>query len=58
MTSEFLRGMTPQERDRVLQTHMAEARGPAGNARVLCAMTDLLIRSRRALRQQETGHGG
>lgn len=48
MMNEFLRKMTAQERDRLMQVHLAQARGPAGNARALRSLTNALIRMRAA----------
>ena len=38
MTADFLRSMTPQERDRTMQVHLAQARGPTRNAMLLFDM--------------------
>jgi hypothetical protein len=59
MTSEMLERMTPAERDRLLQRHLAEARGPQKNLSVLCAMTSALLRLRHAASNpQEDHHAG
>ena len=47
MSDALFDGMTPAQRDRIQQTHLAAARGPMGNLRLLCEMTNLLIRLRR-----------
>lgn len=48
MNQQMLERMTNAERDRILQTHLAEARGPEKNLQVLCEMSDLIrsLRSR------------
>ena len=52
----FLR-MSPQERDRNLQFHFAQARGPAKNLRLLCETTAMLFRARRMMRKVERPSG-
>ena len=47
MTDDRLRNMTSQERDRTMQLHFAQARGPTRNVMLLCEMTDMLLRARR-----------
>ena len=54
MTDDLLNGMTPQERDRMLQTHLAQARGPMPNALLVRQMTDVLLRARATTKQQDT----
>ncbi len=44
MMNEYIRTMTPQERDRMMQVHLAQARGPVANARLLRAMTNFWLR--------------
>lgn len=39
--------MGPQDKDRLLQIHLAQARGPSRNARLLFDMTEMLLRARR-----------
>ena len=51
--AERLRTMTPQERDRRMQTLLAQARGPAGNALLLRQMTAMILAARAA--QQADG---
>ena len=51
MTREMLERMTPAERDRMMQEHLASARGPEGNLARLCEMTRTLL----ALRRQPLG---
>jgi len=59
LTSEMLERMTPAERDRLLQRHLAEARGPQKNLVVLCAMTSTMLRLRQAASNpQEDHHAG
>ena len=58
MTAEYLRAMSPQERDRMMQVHLAQARGPAKNLELLRSMTAMMVRIRKAQRQQDaTDHG-
>jgi hypothetical protein len=40
MTDARLREMSPADRDRMLQTHLAAARGSRRNFMLLCSMTD------------------
>ncbi len=45
--NEFITTMTPQERDRVMQVHLAQARGPIGNGEALRLLTNAFIRARK-----------
>ena len=58
MMNDRLRTMTPQERDRTMQIHLAQARGPVRNAKLLCEMTAMLLRARQAAptREQQNVH--
>jgi hypothetical protein len=49
LMDDYLRNRTPQERDRLMQIHLAEARGPAMNAWLLSESMDwaLTRKSRR-----------
>jgi hypothetical protein len=47
MMDEFLAAQTPQERDRMMQLHLAQARGPKGNARALVQLMDFAIKVRK-----------
>ena len=51
--NEYLRTMTPQERDRTMQMHLAQARGPVRNAMLLFDMTAMLLRARQAALPKE-----
>lgn len=53
---EALRSMTPQERDRQLQIHLAQARGPVRNLRLLCEMTAMLLKAKRLMQAREEQH--
>lgn len=55
MTDERLLAMSPAERDRMLQTHLAATRSPRRKFELLCRMTDSFasIRRERLLREQE-----
>ena len=55
MTSEFVRNLTPQQRDRMMQIHLAQARGPIENAMLLRQMTAAILRIRKE-RQTEPDH--
>ncbi len=44
--AESLRTMSVQDRDRMLQVHLATARGPRRNAELLFEMTAMLLRAR------------
>jgi hypothetical protein len=55
MIEEWLRGMSSAERDRMLQVHLAAARGPRRNFLLLCEMTDALAPIRRARLGLEDG---
>lgn len=58
MTADYLRAMSPQERDRMMQVHLAQARGPAKNLELLRSMTAMMVRIRKAQREQDaTDHG-
>lgn len=54
MTRDMLANMTPQERDRMVQQHLAQARGPVRNAILLRQMTAMLLRARKAAQTGET----
>jgi len=47
MTDAMLRGMSPADRDRMLQCHLAAARGARRNFALLCQMTDAFATVRR-----------
>ena len=53
--NESLRQRTPQERDRIMQAHLAQARGASANAALLRSATNLALRLRRA-RVETDGH--
>lgn len=53
MTDARLRQMSPADRDRLLQYHLAAVRGPRRNFTLLCQMTDDLMPLRRARLMQE-----
>ncbi|MEE9294402.1 MAG: hypothetical protein V3W34_05480 [Phycisphaerae bacterium] len=48
MIADRLKNMTPQEQDRLMQTYMAQARGPIGNAMVLRQMAAAIAGAREA----------
>jgi hypothetical protein len=45
LMNERIRNMTPQERDRLMQVFLAQARGPEANARLLHDMMNVMIRT-------------
>ncbi len=53
MTREMLERMTSAERDRMMQEHLATARGPERNLQLLCEMTRFLFECRRPDRSEE-----
>ncbi len=58
MTDEMLRNMSPADRDRMLQTHLAAVRGPARNFALVCQATDALMDlHRERSRQGGSKHG-
>jgi len=44
LMNDAIRNLSPQERDRRMQIHLAQARGPLANAKLLCDATNLAIR--------------
>lgn len=54
MMNDYIRNMTDAERDRLMQIHLAEARGPEMNAFLLRKAMNLAIRMR-ALQRDEPG---
>jgi hypothetical protein len=55
MTDARLRAMSGPDRDRLLQLHLAAARGPRRNLSLLCEMTDAFTPVRRERLVQERG---
>lgn len=47
---------TPQDRDRMMQVHLAQARGPEANAVALRRLMDFAIRLGRLRRNAEADH--
>ncbi|MBU0718947.1 MAG: hypothetical protein KJ749_11915 [Planctomycetes bacterium] len=56
MTAERLRTMTPQERDRVMQVHLAQARGPVANAMLMRQLTATMLRIKKTRQETESDH--
>ncbi len=56
LMDDYIKRMTPQQRDRILQVHLAQARGPVRNLRLLCDSTALLLRARRTIQTMEEPH--
>lgn len=57
MMNDHIRNLSPYQRDRILQIHLAQARGPARNLRLLCETTAMLFRARRLMRRVERLNG-
>ncbi len=53
LTAEYLRALSPAERDRIMQTHLAQAREPSTNLKSVCQLT----RSVLELRKNRAGDG-
>lgn len=53
MMQEFLVNQTPQERDRMMQGHLAQARGPEGNAAALRRLMEFAIKLRKSRENRE-----
>ncbi len=58
MTQEMLDRMTDAQRDRMLQEHLAAARGPEKNLKCLCDMTQALLELRLARKTEDQKGGG
>ncbi len=56
MMNEYLRTRSPQERDRMMQVHLAQARGPVSNAVLLRRMTNAMLKLRKAAKSTEPSH--
>jgi len=54
-TAERLRGMTPQERDQVLQIHLAAAMSPQARFRAVASMTALMLAMRKGASNRGEG---
>jgi len=54
-TARWLKAMPPQQRDRMMQVHLAQARGPVANITLLRQMTSIMLRIKNS--QKETGPG-
>ena len=52
MTAEYIRDIKPQERDRLMQVYLAQARGAIKNVMLLRQMTATVLRIRKG-RQAE-----
>lgn len=57
MMNEYIRKMTPQERDRILQRHLAQARGPVASALLLRKTTNAMLRANAANRKVSEENG-
>lgn len=56
MMNEYIRNMTDAERDRLMQVHLAEARGIQMNAYLLRKAMDFAIRMRAASHRKDTAN--
>ena len=50
IVADRLKRMSVQQRDRLMQTYIAQARGPVGNAEALRRMATTIIRARDVVR--------
>ena len=57
MTGDYLSNMSPQQRDRMMQVHLAQARGATHNGDLLRDMTDAILMMRAGLIMPEEGGG-
>ena len=57
LTQERLSRMSPAERDRLLQEHLAEAHTPEKKFEMLCRMTTTMLRLRRGAAQPRQAEG-
>lgn len=57
LIAQYFCAMTPQNKDRLMQIHLAQARGSASNARLLCATTAMMLRARQINEQSKGRHG-
>ena len=53
MMTDYLRNMSDAERDRMLQVHLAQARGGLLNAELMRRMTAFILRARAAQHTKE-----
>lgn len=58
LTDEMLRGMSAAQRDRMMQTHLAAARGPVKNFQVHCALASAMRALGRGVLGEERGDHG
>ena len=56
MMANYLHSMTPQERDRNMQVHLSQARGPIANVMLLRGITKAMLRIKRAQPELESDH--
>lgn len=56
MMNDVIRNSSPQERDRRMQVHLAEARGPVANATLLRSSIALMLRMKAARAESEDAH--
>jgi Spy/CpxP family protein refolding chaperone len=55
MINEFYTNLTPQQRDRLIQSHLAQARGPRRNYELMRDMMNSFLHAqRRRLKDNET----
>ena len=57
LMNEYLRTRSPQERDRTMQAHLAQARGPVQNAVLLRQMTNAMLKVRSVAKHRDSSDG-
>ena len=57
LMNDYIRNQSAPHRDRILQVHLAQARGPGRNLRLLCETTAMLLRARQKMRKTEEPSG-
>ena len=58
MTGDYLSNMSPQQRDRMMQVHLAQARGPVANITLLRQATAAMLRIKKAQKGAESRRAG
>lgn len=51
-----IRDLTPQERDRRLQSHFAQARGPLRNLQLMFETTTMILHARKLYQYKDTSN--
>ncbi len=55
--NQAVRNLTPQERDRRLQYHLAQARGPLRNLELMFETTAMILRAKSLTQNKDTHNG-